>query len=553
MHKLRQRLAARGRLHADRASRRHRDHRHPAGDRGPVVPRLQGSREPDRRLQADVRAAVPSAEAYYADNGNYTRHDRRRRCRLIDSGPRRRPRQRSSLGGRRRYCLDKTVGGKDWSRLAWLRPPSSSATVQEAGSLHRSARPRRRREARRLVRPPHAAPGHAAGTAVQLLNEARSDVRRRSTHTPTDSQKELVTESPSFDRRTARRHGRARRVRPPPDGRLAAGDPRQRPARAAAGSREADARGDADAHLPDPLDRAAEAPRDAPADRLLALDSRASRASASTPTSSARAVGAAFRLIPAEIKTLEELGMPDAALRARREAARPRARHRPDRLRQVDDARLAARPHQPARGTSTSSRSRTRSSSCTGTARASSTSARSARTRRRSPTALRAALRQDPDVILVGEMRDLETIATALTAAETGHLVFATLHTQSAPQTIDRVIDVFPAEQQDQVRVQLAVDAAGRRHAEPRADRRRPRPRRRARDPDARRRRPQPDPPGEDRADLLGHADEHLARHADDGAVARRPGAAPASSRPRSRSRARRGPISCAACSSAPA
>ena len=70
--------------------------------------------------------------------------------------------------------------------------------------------------------------------------------------------------------------------------------------------------------------------------------------------------------------------------------------------------------------------------------------------------ALRAALRQDPDVILVGEMRDLETIATALTAAETGHLVFATLHTQSAPTTIDRIIDVFPAEQQDQVRIQLA-------------------------------------------------------------------------------------------------
>ena len=58
--------------------------------------------------------------------------------------------------------------------------------------------------------------------------------------------------------------------------------------------------------------------------------------------------------------------------------------------------------------------------------------------------ALRAALRQDPDVILVGEMRDLETIPTALTAAETGHLVFATLHTQSAPSTIDRIIDVFP-------------------------------------------------------------------------------------------------------------
>jgi twitching motility protein PilT len=75
--------------------------------------------------------------------------------------------------------------------------------------------------------------------------------------------------------------------------------------------------------------------------------------------------------------------------------------------------------------------------------------------------ALRAALRQDPDVVLVGEMRDLETIATALTAAETGHLVFATLHTQSAPQTIDRIIDVFPAEQQDQVRMQLAGTLQG--------------------------------------------------------------------------------------------
>ncbi len=71
-------------------------------------------------------------------------------------------------------------------------------------------------------------------------------------------------------------------------------------------------------------------------------------------------------------------------------------------------------------------------------------------------SALRVALREDPDVILVGEMRDLETISTALTAAETGHLVFATLHTQDAPQTIDRIIDVFPTYQQQQVRLQLA-------------------------------------------------------------------------------------------------
>ena len=70
--------------------------------------------------------------------------------------------------------------------------------------------------------------------------------------------------------------------------------------------------------------------------------------------------------------------------------------------------------------------------------------------------ALKHVLRQDPDVILVGEMRDLETISTALTAAETGHLVFGTLHTQDAPQSIDRVIDVFPSHQQQQIRVQLA-------------------------------------------------------------------------------------------------
>lgn len=71
-------------------------------------------------------------------------------------------------------------------------------------------------------------------------------------------------------------------------------------------------------------------------------------------------------------------------------------------------------------------------------------------------SALRAALRQDPDVVLVGEMRDLETISTAITAAETGHLVFSTLHTNSAPATIDRIVDVFPPYQQQQIRVQLA-------------------------------------------------------------------------------------------------
>jgi twitching motility protein PilT len=75
--------------------------------------------------------------------------------------------------------------------------------------------------------------------------------------------------------------------------------------------------------------------------------------------------------------------------------------------------------------------------------------------------ALKAALRQDPDVILVGEMRDLETISTAITASETGHLVFATLHTQDTAQTVDRIVDVFPPSQQQQVRVQLSVALQG--------------------------------------------------------------------------------------------
>src|SRR3712207_5240772 len=75
--------------------------------------------------------------------------------------------------------------------------------------------------------------------------------------------------------------------------------------------------------------------------------------------------------------------------------------------------------------------------------------------------ALKHVLRQDPDVILVGEMRDLETIALAITAAETGHLVFGTLHTQDTPQTIDRIIDVFPPYQQHQIRAQLAIALQG--------------------------------------------------------------------------------------------
>ena len=141
--------------------------------------------------------------------------------------------------------------------------------------------------------------------------------------------------------------------------------------------------------------------------------------------------------------------------------------------------------------------------------------------------ALKAALRQDPDVILVGEMRDLETISTALTAAETGHLVFATLHTQSAPQTIDRVIDVFPPHQQQQVRVAAVGRAAGRHDPDADPDRRRLLARRGLRDARADRRGPQPHPRGQDPPDPVGDADRLRRRHADDGRRARRRSCAP--------------------------
>jgi twitching motility protein PilT len=141
-------------------------------------------------------------------------------------------------------------------------------------------------------------------------------------------------------------------------------------------------------------------------------------------------LGAAFRLIPTEIKTLEELGIPPID-----EINRKRAEH----ILTIEDPIEFVHRHK----------------RCVVNQREIGVDATTF------ADALRAALRQDPDVILLGEMRDLETIGTALTAAETGHLVFATLHTQSAPGTIDRIIDAFPAAQQDQVRIQLAATLEG--------------------------------------------------------------------------------------------
>jgi twitching motility protein PilT len=171
-------------------------------------------------------------------------------------------------------------------------------------------------------------------------------------------------------------------------------------------------------------------------------------------------IGAAFRLIPAELKTLEELGIPSSLHTL---AEKPRGlvlvtgptgsgksttlaaiideinRNRSEHILTIEDPIEFLHRHK----------------RCIVNQREIGPDAVSF------AEALRAALRQDPDVILVGEMRDLETIATALTAAETGHLVFGTLHTQSAPSTIDRIIDVFPATQQEQVRIQLASSLEG--------------------------------------------------------------------------------------------
>ena len=160
---------------------------------------------------------------------------------------------------------------------------------------------------------------------------------------------------------------------------------------------------------------------------------------------------------------------------------------------------------------------------------------------------LKAALRQDPDVILVGEMRDLDTIATALTAAETGHLVFATLHTQDTAQTVDRIVDVFPPAQQHQVRVQLSVALQGivTQQLLPTADGQGRCCAAEMLVPDAGD--SQPDPRGQDAPDLLGAADRRRARHADDG-LPRSPTSCAARRSPASSPRrAHRAPRSCAA------
>src|SRR5919109_747519 len=171
-------------------------------------------------------------------------------------------------------------------------------------------------------------------------------------------------------------------------------------------------------------------------------------------------LGAAFRLIPTEIKTLEELGIP-SSLHSLTDKPRglvlvtgPTGSGKSTTLAAlIDEINRKRADHLPTSEALIDFVPRHKR--CVVNQREIGVDATDF------ANALRAALRQDPDVILLGEMRDLETISTALTAAETGHLVFATLHTQSAPGTIDRVIDAFSAAQQDQVRIQLAATLEG--------------------------------------------------------------------------------------------
>ena len=153
--------------------------------------------------------------------------------------------------------------------------------------------------------------------------------------------------------------------------------------------------------------------------------------------------------------------------------------------------------------------------------------------------ALRAALREDPDTVLIGEMRDLETVEAALRIAETGHLTFATLHTNSASSTINRIIDQFPAHQQAQIRTQLSMVIEGIVCQGLLPEDQRRGPRRGDGDPGAHAGHPQPDSRGQDPPDLLRDADRAgEARDADDEPVAGDACISGARSRSRRRSRA---------------
>ena len=166
-------------------------------------------------------------------------------------------------------------------------------------------------------------------------------------------------------------------------------------------------------------------------------------------------------MIPYQIPTFDELGLPPVLSEWVDRPARPRARHRARPVR-------GSRPPSPACSTRSTSGGACHIITIEDPIEYVHTHKRAAVNQREIGVdcrsfdrALRSALREDPDVVLIGEMRDPETIQAALTIAETGHLVFATLHTNDAGQALDRIIDVFPGDRQTQIRVQLAGSLTG--------------------------------------------------------------------------------------------
>ena len=181
-----------------------------------------------------------------------------------------------------------------------------------------------------------------------------------------------------------------------------------------------------------------------------------------TSTSNAGEWCLAMRYVKTQVPSFEELGLLRNPQEVRRGPARHRAAGRRHRLRQVHHPGAPWSNTSTPTSAATSSPWRTRSNTCSRTTSASSNSARSGSTPLTSIPRLRNVLRQDPDVIMIGEMRDAISFAAAMSAADTGHLVFSTVHTTNASQAITRILDFFKADEREQVRRQLSGHPAGR-------------------------------------------------------------------------------------------
>ena len=348
--------------------------------------------------------------------------------------------------------------------VAFALPPTTRAARPGTGHRGATGRRRHRRDRRPARRHPDGLPPAVAEHRPERAATAES--RRRVAGRPAAGETDARTTSTSCSSACSSMKGSDLHLA---GGRQADG-PRPRPSCARSTSSSAST----------PTRSSSSSTTSSPTSRSPASSTSASWTSPTRSPSQSRfrmnvfrqrgSVGAVLRVIPFEIPPFEQPRPARQRAPPHRPAARARAGDRADRLGQVDHAGVAARHHQSHQGGAHHLVRGPHRVPAHPPAGASSTSARSARTPPRFASALRRVLREDPDVILVGEMRDLETIQMALTAAETGHLVFGTLHTQSAPQTVERIVDVFPPEQQGQIRVMLGHHAAGGRHPAAAAD-----------------------------------------------------------------------------------